>query len=98
MLSDEVIWLPPSDVLSGGWSNQKDPSSSSQQEALEWNIDVLLRSVAAVEPSLEWKDVVREFDHQGFGVCDRAGLRFLWQLLIKAFDGVQRIPMDIVFK
>ena len=97
LLSDEVIWMPPSDVLSGGWPNQKELSSTSQQEALEWNIDVLLRSMAAVEPNVEWKDVVREFDHQGFGVCDRAGLRFLWQLLIKAFDGVQRIPMDLVY-
>lgn len=95
----------PTNVLSGGWPGQKDSQSGSQagssgpQETLEWNIDVLLRAIAAVEGSLEWKDVVRELDHPHFVVKDRAGLRFLWQLLLKAFDNsVQRIPMDIVYR
>lgn len=102
--NEDQIWVCPTNILSGGWPGQKDgqsggqSGSSGQQETLDWNIDVFLRAVSAVESNIDWKDVVRELDNPNFEIRDRAGLRFLWQLLLKAFDNnVQRIPMDIVY-
>lgn len=98
--------MSPSNVLTGGWPGQKDTQGGGQtsgvvgggpQEALDWNVDVLFRAIIAVESGLDWKEVVRQFDNPNFLVKDRAGLRFLWQVLTKAFDDVQRIPMDIIY-
>uniref|UniRef100_A0A0K2T7H7 CCR4-NOT transcription complex subunit 1 n=1 Tax=Lepeophtheirus salmonis TaxID=72036 RepID=A0A0K2T7H7_LEPSM len=49
-------------------------------EPTSWNMDVFIKVVNELQPTLHWKEIIYELDHPGFLVPDRQGL----MLLIKA--------------
>ena len=56
-----------------------------------WNADVFVLTVQEMAPKLQWKDVVKEFDHAEFVVRDRLALK----LIVHAMKRVLRDPFPI---
>ncbi|GFS04482.1 CCR4-NOT transcription complex subunit 1, partial [Elysia marginata] len=63
-----------------------------------WNVDVFLQVVKEMNPHLNWKNVIFNFDHKGFLVSGKKGLR----LLVQAFmlSGLQNdtFPIDLMYR
>lgn len=63
-----------------------------------WNVDVFLQVVKEMNPNLNWRNVIFHFDHKGFLVSGKKGLR----LLVQAFmlSGLQNdaFPIDLIYR
>ncbi len=75
----------------------KDKSS----EPKTWNVEVFIKVVHELHPTLHWKEIVLELDHPGFVVKDRQGLILLIKALKLGFH-VQGLacpfPVDTFYR
>ncbi|KAG8177929.1 hypothetical protein JTE90_000793 [Oedothorax gibbosus] len=74
--------------------NDKEKSENSQAS---WNVDVFVKVIRDMAPSLDWKEVVHELDNPNFLLKDRKGLKLLWQGLILGL-GHETFPMDRMYR
>ena len=47
-----------------------------------WNVEVFIKAVHELQPTLHWKEIIYELDHPGFVVKDRMGLALLCKSLL----------------
>lgn len=52
-----------------------------KSEPKTWNVDVFIKAVHELQPTLHWKEIIYELDHPGFIVKDRQGLIMLMKSL-----------------
>ena len=50
-----------------------------------WNMEVFIKAVHELQPTLHWKEIIYELDHPGFIVKDRMGLQLLITALKMGF-------------
>lgn len=54
-------------------------------EPKTWNMDVFIKAVHELQPTLHWKEIIYELDHPGFLIKDRMGLILLINALKLGF-------------
>ena len=57
-----------------------------KQEPKTWNMDIFIKVVHELQPTLHWKEITYELDHHGFIVKDRQALIFLMKALKLGFQ------------
>ena len=75
--------------LNADWQYQGDAESSPSQTT--WSSEVFALAVHELAPKLDWKSVVKEFDHAEFIIRDRVALK----LVVQAIKRVLRDPFPI---
>lgn len=75
--------------LNADWQYQNDAEISASQAT--WNSEVFALVVSELVPKLDWKLVVKEFDHAEFIIRDRVALK----LVVQAIKRVVRDPFPI---
>ena len=66
-----------------------------------WNVEVFIKTVHELQTTLNWKEIIYELDHPGFGIKDRAGLLLLMKALKLglATQGYQgSFPIDLFYR
>ncbi len=71
--------------------------SNNRENANAWNIDVFVQTVQEMNPSLAWKDVVKEFDHPEFFIRDKITFKQLINALKKALKDTG-FPIEYIYK
>ncbi len=69
---------------------------NNKDNANAWNLDVFVLTVADLSPALNWKDVVREFDHPEFFVRDKFSLKQIMQALKKVLKDT--FPIEHIYR
>lgn len=77
--------------LNADWQYQNDASESNSANQTTWNSEVFALVVSELAPKLDWKLVVKEFDHAEFIIRDRVALK----LVVQAIKRVLRDPFPI---
>ena len=54
-------------------------------EPKTWNMEVFIKAVHELQPTLHWKEIIYELDHPGFMIKDRMGLMLLINALKLGF-------------
>ena len=54
-------------------------------EPKTWNMEVFIKAVHELQPTLHWKEIIYELDHPGFMIKDRMGLILLINALKLGF-------------
>ena len=54
-------------------------------EPKTWNVEVFIKAVHELHPTLNWKEIIDELDHPGFAIKDRVGLIVLINALKLGF-------------
>ena len=54
-------------------------------EPKTWNMEVFIKAVHELQPTLHWKEIIYELDHPGFLIKDRMGLILLINALKLGF-------------
>ena len=57
-----------------------------KNEPKTWNVEVFIKVVHEMQPTLHWKEIVYELDHVGFIVKDRQGLILIVKALKLGFQ------------
>ena len=60
--------------------DKKDPEAPKT-----WNMEVFIKAVHELHPTLNWKEIIDELDHPGFVIKDRIGLIYLINALKLGF-------------
>ncbi|XP_070201958.1 CCR4-NOT transcription complex subunit 1-like isoform X11 [Littorina saxatilis] len=64
-----------------------------------WNVDIFVQTIRDLSPSLDWKEVVGQLDHQGFLVTGKKGLRLLVQGLLRGLQlSNESFPVQYIFR
>jgi hypothetical protein len=71
-------------------------AGSNKDNANAWNLDVFVLCVQELSAALNWKDVVREFDHPEFFVRDKYSLKQLVQALKKVLKDT--FPIEHIYR
>ena len=61
------------------WDKEK------SNEPKTWNMEVFIKAVHELHPTLNWKEIIDELDHPGFVIKDRMGLIYLINALKLGF-------------
>ena len=72
--------------------DKKDPEAPKT-----WNMEVFIKAVHELHPTLNWKEIIDELDHPGFVIKDRIGLIYLINALKLGFK-VQGFQVCYVYK
>ncbi|CAM4904070.1 unnamed protein product [Rotaria socialis] len=68
-------------------------ANSDKSSTPTWNVDTFVIAINDLVPTVNWKDVVKEFDHTGFLVRDRQALILLVTALRRALPPEQYIDL-----
>ncbi|CAF5180787.1 unnamed protein product, partial [Rotaria magnacalcarata] len=68
-------------------------ANSDKSSTPTWNVDTFVIAINDLVPTVNWKDVVKEFDHAGFLVRDRQALILLVTALRRALPPEQYIDL-----
>ena len=66
-------------------------------EPKTWNMEVFIKVVHELQPTLHWKEIVYELDHPGFMVKDRQGLILLIKALKLGFQVIYLLATECRF-
>ncbi len=75
------------------WTNETVKPDSSPQS---WNVDIFVQVVKDLAPHVNWKEVVRELDHTGLVVANKASLRLIVQALHRGIQ--EEFPIEHVYR
>ena len=69
-------------------------------EPKTWNMEVFIKAVHELQPTLHWKEIIYELDHPGFLIKDRMGLILLINALKLGFkvQGFQVCQWDFLMR
>ena len=67
-----------------------------KDNANAWNLDTFVLTVQDLNPNLNWKDVVKEFDHPEFFIRDKFSLRQIMQALKKVHKDT--FPIEYIYR
>jgi len=70
-------------------------------EPKTWNMEVFIKAVHELQPTLHWEEIIYELDHPGFLIKDRMGLILLINALklgfkVQGFQGP--FPVDMLYR
>ncbi|CAF3383675.1 unnamed protein product [Rotaria sp. Silwood2] len=68
-------------------------TNNDKNSSQTWNVDTFVIAINDLVPTVNWKDVVKEFDHPGFLVRDRQALILLVTALRRALPTEQYIDL-----
>ncbi|CAF0830698.1 unnamed protein product [Rotaria sordida] len=68
-------------------------TNNDKNSSQTWNVDTFVIAINDLVPTVNWKDVVKEFDHPGFLVRDRQALILLVTALRRALPPEQYIDL-----
>ncbi|CAF5083669.1 unnamed protein product, partial [Rotaria sp. Silwood1] len=68
-------------------------TNNDKNSSQTWNVDTFVIAINDLVPTVNWKDVVKEFDHPGFLVRDRQALILLVTALRRALSTEQYIDL-----
>ncbi|CAF0747026.1 unnamed protein product, partial [Didymodactylos carnosus] len=72
-------------------NNSEKPTNQSQT----WNVEIFVHAVNDLAPNMNWKDVLKEMDYNGFIIKDRQSLVLIVNAFKRALpDG---IPIDLLY-
>ena len=72
-------------------------TSESTKDSLTWNSDVLVAVLLEITPGLQWKDVVKEFDHSEFLIKDKGALRLVINAVKRGLR-TEQFPIEHIYK